>query len=327
LELDRGEERRALPSLLGHAFDHAFARFIERDHLDHARLGIGIIDPEPRLGGGAHARAFAVHGRILLTHAAVRSTGLGSPARAIEVASSPIRRQRGMIWETWKDRRNESYLHQRREVGHARPRTRVRAHQRYENLDHLGLHERSPEGARRRRWRRPRHFDRRGDRRPHWARQGGRRQPRRSRPLRHWRRGAQRPDSASPEALKRALIAAKSVAHSKTGMSGIYFPTVLARLGIADAMKGKIVIPDPGTPVGEVVAKGDAEIGIQQISELLPVAGVEIVGPLPDALQKITIFSAGVLAAAKEPDVAAALLKFVAVESPRLLKQKGLEPA
>jgi molybdate transport system substrate-binding protein len=141
------------------------------------------------------------------------------------------------------------------------------------------------------------------------------------------RKGAKRPDIASPEALKRALLAAKSVAHSKSGMSGIYFPTVLARLGIADVMKPKIVIPDPGTPVGEVVATGEAEIGIQQISELLPVAGIEIVGPLPDALQRITTFSGGVLTAAKEPNVAAALLKFVAAESPRLLKQKGLEPA
>ena len=141
------------------------------------------------------------------------------------------------------------------------------------------------------------------------------------------RKGAKRPDIASPEALKRALLAAKSVAHSKSGMSGIYFPTVLAHLGIADAMKAKIVIPDPGTPIGEVVAKGGAEIGIQQISELLPVAGIEIVGPLPAALQKITTFSAGVLTAAKEPDAAAALLKFVAAESPRLLNQNGLEPA
>jgi molybdate transport system substrate-binding protein len=141
------------------------------------------------------------------------------------------------------------------------------------------------------------------------------------------RKGAKRPDIASPEALKRALLAAKSVAHSKTGLSGIYFPTVLSRLGIADQMTSKIVIPDPGTPVGEVVAKGDAEIGIQQISELLPVPGIEIVGPLPEPLQKITIFSGGVLTAANEPDGAAALLKFVAAESPRLLEQKGLEPA
>ena len=141
------------------------------------------------------------------------------------------------------------------------------------------------------------------------------------------RKGAKQPDIASPEALKRALIAASSVAHSKTGLSGLYFPTVLARLGIADAMQSKIVIPDPGTAVGEVVAKGDAEIGIQQISELLPVAGIEIVGPLPEPLQKITTFSGGVLSAAKEPRLAEALLKFVAAESPRLLKQKGLEAA
>jgi molybdate transport system substrate-binding protein len=141
------------------------------------------------------------------------------------------------------------------------------------------------------------------------------------------RKGAKRPDIASPEALKRALLAAKAVAHSKTGLSGIYFPTVLARLGIADEMKGKIVIPDAGTPVGELVAKGDAELGIQQISELLPVAGVEIVGPLPQPLQKITTFSGGVLTAAKEPSLATALLKFVAAQSPRLLKERGLEPA
>jgi len=141
------------------------------------------------------------------------------------------------------------------------------------------------------------------------------------------RKGAKRPDIASPEALKRALLAAKNVAHSKTGLSGIYFPTVLERLGIAEEMKAKIVMPDAGTPVGELVANGEAEIGIQQISELLPVAGIEIVGPLPEPLQKITTFSGGVLRAAKEPSLAEALLKFVAAESPRLLKQKGLEAA
>jgi molybdate transport system substrate-binding protein len=117
------------------------------------------------------------------------------------------------------------------------------------------------------------------------------------------------------------------VAHSKSGMSGIYFPTVLARLGIAEAMKSKIVIPEPGTPVGDVVAKGEAEIGVQQISELLPVVGVEIVGPLPGDLQKITVFSAGILSAAKEPDAAQALVTFVAAEARPLLKPNGLEPA
>jgi molybdate transport system substrate-binding protein len=141
------------------------------------------------------------------------------------------------------------------------------------------------------------------------------------------RKGAPKPEIGSPDALRHALLAAKSVAHSKTGMSGIYFPTVLARLGIADEMKPKIVTPEPGTPVGEVVAKGGAEIGVQQISELLPVAGIEIVGPLPAALQRITIFSAGVLTAAKEPEAARALVQFVATASRPLLKDKGLEPA
>jgi molybdate transport system substrate-binding protein len=140
------------------------------------------------------------------------------------------------------------------------------------------------------------------------------------------REGARKPDIATPDALKQALLAAKSVAHSKTGMSGIYFPTVLARLGITDAMKSKIVMPEPGTPVGEVIANGGAEMGVQQISELLPVAGIEIVGPLPASLQKITVFSTGILAAAKAPDAARALVKYVAERSPPLLASKGLEP-
>jgi molybdate transport system substrate-binding protein len=140
------------------------------------------------------------------------------------------------------------------------------------------------------------------------------------------RKGASKPDIGSPDALKQTLLAAKSVAHSKTGMSGIYFPTVLARLGITDAMKSKIVMPEPGTPVGDVVAKGGAEIGVQQISELLPVAGVEVVGPLPATLQKITTFSAGIPSAAKEPDAAKALVTFVAKEARPLLGPKGLEP-
>jgi molybdate transport system substrate-binding protein len=141
------------------------------------------------------------------------------------------------------------------------------------------------------------------------------------------RKGARKPSIGTPEELKQALLAASSVAHSKTGLSGIYFPTVLARLGIADAMKSKIVMPEPGNPVGEVVAKGEAEIGVQQISELLPVAGIDIVGPLPAELQKITTFSAGLLTGAKDPDTAKALVKYVAAESLPLLKGKGLEPA
>ena len=140
------------------------------------------------------------------------------------------------------------------------------------------------------------------------------------------RKGENMPDIGSPEALKRVLLAAKSVAHSRSGMSGIYFPTVLARLGIAEEMKPKIVMPEAGTPVGEIVASGEAEIGIQQLSELIPVAGIEIVGPLPPSLQKITTFSAGVLAVAAEQEAAKALLQFVAAQSKPLLRDKGLEP-
>jgi molybdate transport system substrate-binding protein len=139
------------------------------------------------------------------------------------------------------------------------------------------------------------------------------------------RKGTPKPDIASPEALKRALLAARSVSHSKTGQSGIYFPTVLARLGISDAMQSKLVVPEGGTPIGEVVARGEAEIGIQQISELLPVPGIEIVGPLPQPLQKITIFSAGVLATAQNQNRAKELLAFIAQASRPLLQAKGLE--
>jgi molybdate transport system substrate-binding protein len=138
------------------------------------------------------------------------------------------------------------------------------------------------------------------------------------------RKGAAKPDISTPEALKRALLSARSIAHSKTGMSGLYFPTVLERLGISEAVRGKIVIPETGF-VGEVVAKGDAQIGVQQISELLPVQGIDMVGPLPAPLQKITVFSAGVLAAATDRRAAKELLDFIAPASRPLLSSKGLE--
>jgi len=140
------------------------------------------------------------------------------------------------------------------------------------------------------------------------------------------RQGARKPDIGSPDALRSALLAARSVAHSKTGMSGIYFPTVLAELGISKEMQPRMIVPESGVAIGELVATGEAEIGIQQISELLPVAGIEIVGPLPQPLQKITTFSAGVLATAADTRAAAALAKLIATASRPLLEAKGLEP-
>src|SRR3981081_4546088 len=98
------------------------------------------------------------------------------------------------------------------------------------------------------------------------------------------------------------------------------------RLGIADEMKDKAK-KIPATPVAEIVARGDAEIGFQQISEMLPVPGVDIVGGLPSALQKITIFSAGIASVSKEPDAGKALIKFLASPAARAeITKSGMEP-
>jgi molybdate transport system substrate-binding protein len=141
------------------------------------------------------------------------------------------------------------------------------------------------------------------------------------------RQGAAKPDIGSAEALKQTLLAARAISYSKTGISGVYFPTVLERLGIADAVRAKTVIPPPGVPVGEVVAKGDAEIGVQQISELLPVPGIEVVGPLPPELQKVTVFSAGLFVGSKEPETAKALVAMLTAAAARPRYQsKGMEP-
>jgi molybdate transport system substrate-binding protein len=138
--------------------------------------------------------------------------------------------------------------------------------------------------------------------------------------------GAQKPDISSVDALKRTLLAAKTVAYSDSA-SGVYVGGELfSRLGIADAMKDKAKMI-PATPVGEIVAHGDAEIGFQQISELKPVEGIDIVGPLPAEVQKITVFSAGVSSTAKEPDAAKALIKFLgSAQAAPVLVKAGLDP-
>jgi molybdate transport system substrate-binding protein len=138
--------------------------------------------------------------------------------------------------------------------------------------------------------------------------------------------GAPKPDISSAETLKRALLAAKSVAYSDSA-SGVYVSTeMFGKLGIADEMKDK-ARKIPATPVAEIVARGDAEIGFQQISELLPVAGVDIVGPLPPELQKITTFSAGIATVSKEPDAGRALIKFLASPAASaVIVKSGMEP-
>jgi molybdate transport system substrate-binding protein len=143
------------------------------------------------------------------------------------------------------------------------------------------------------------------------------------------RKGAPRPDISTPEAFKRALLAARKVTYSKLGVSGLYFVnTIVPRLGIAEEMKSRSLIPEPGTPVGTLVARGEADIALQQISELMPVAGIEIVGPLPGGLQKMTIFSAGLCAAANSPDAAQALAAYLAAPAAApVFKKHGLEAA
>jgi len=138
--------------------------------------------------------------------------------------------------------------------------------------------------------------------------------------------GAPKPDISSVDALKRALLAAKSVAYSDSA-SGVYVSTeMFAKLGITEEMKDK-ARKIPATPVGEIVAHGDAEIGFQQFSELMPVQGIDIVGPLPNELQKVTVFSAGIATVSKEPDAGKALIKFLTSPAarPEIVKS-GLEP-
>jgi len=141
------------------------------------------------------------------------------------------------------------------------------------------------------------------------------------------RQGAPKPDIGSAAALKQTLLSARAISYSKTGISGVYFPTVLERLGIAEQVAAKVLIPPSGVPVGEVVAKGDAEIGVQQISELSPVPGIEIVGPLPAQLQKVTVFSAGMFVGATDPQAAKALVALLTSAAARPVYQgRGMEP-
>jgi molybdate transport system substrate-binding protein len=140
------------------------------------------------------------------------------------------------------------------------------------------------------------------------------------------RMGAPKPDISSAQALRRALLAAKSIAYSDSA-SGVYVSTELfSRLGISDQVTGKSRMI-PAEPVGSVVARGEAEIGFQQMSELKPIPGIELVGMLPPELQKITIFSAGVVVGAKEADTARALIAFLASPAAAAaISESGMEP-
>jgi molybdate transport system substrate-binding protein len=136
------------------------------------------------------------------------------------------------------------------------------------------------------------------------------------------RAGATKPDISNAAAVKAALLAAGSIAYS-LGPSGVHLVALLERLGISEALRAKTRIVK-GEPVGAVVARGEAQIGFQQMSELLPVSGIDLVGPLPADAQEISVFTAGVHVKSAIRQAAETLAKFIAAAA--VLKQTGLEP-
>ena len=140
------------------------------------------------------------------------------------------------------------------------------------------------------------------------------------------RAGARHPDISSPIALRQALLSARSVAYSDSA-SGVYIQSRMFKaLGIEAEMATKAHMI-PATPVGEIVASGEAEIGLQQISELKPIQGIELVGPLPPEVQQVTVFSAGILARSEHPDAARALIAYLASPAAAAaIRDSGMEP-
>jgi len=141
------------------------------------------------------------------------------------------------------------------------------------------------------------------------------------------RPGAPRPDISSGEALKSSLLSAKSIVLSG-GPSGGYMNSLFKRMGIADAIKPKIKQLAPSLLVGEVLARGEGDIGFTQISEFLMVKGIDYIGPLPADIQSVTVFSMGLHANAPSKEAAKALIKFLtSPEAVSAMRTRGLEPA
>ncbi len=140
------------------------------------------------------------------------------------------------------------------------------------------------------------------------------------------RAGAAQPDVASADAVKRAVLAARSVSYS-TGPSGVHLAQLFVRWGIMDAIKSRIVQAPPGVPVGSLVASGEVELGFQQLSELMNLSGISVLGPLPPQIQIVTTFSAGVAVASTQREAARALFHFMASAAAEAAKRSnGMEP-
>jgi molybdate transport system substrate-binding protein len=142
------------------------------------------------------------------------------------------------------------------------------------------------------------------------------------------RKGAPKPDISTTEAFKRTLLNAKSIGFVEQGNSGIYLKGLFQKLGLTEQLQGKLKPLPPSNPAAHAVANGEAEIGMTQISEILPYSGAELVGPLPAEIQLHTIFTAAVGTGAKQPATAQALLKFLTTPAAaQVIKAKGLDPA
>lgn len=141
------------------------------------------------------------------------------------------------------------------------------------------------------------------------------------------RAGSAAPNIDTEEGVRRAVLAAATLSYS-TGPSGVYLEQLFERWGVLEQLRSRIVVPPPGVPVGSLVAQGRAELGFQQLSELMSLPGIQVVGALPTSIQTLTVFSGGVAAAAREPDAARALLAYLAAPATAPLKRRyGMEPA
>jgi molybdate transport system substrate-binding protein len=141
------------------------------------------------------------------------------------------------------------------------------------------------------------------------------------------RAGALRPDIASEDAVKRAVLGARSLSYS-TGPSGVHLAKLFERWGIADQIKDRIVQAPAGVPVGSLVAKGEVELGFQQLSELMHLAGIDVLGPLPPEIQIVTTFSAGLSATSSQADAVRRLFAFLVSPAAEVAKRNnGMEAA
>ncbi|MFN4360018.1 MAG: substrate-binding domain-containing protein [Hylemonella sp.] len=141
------------------------------------------------------------------------------------------------------------------------------------------------------------------------------------------RAGAAEPDISSEDAVRAAVRAARSVSYS-TGPSGVALARLFERWGLAEELKARLVTPPPGIPVGSLVAKGEVALGFQQLSELINLEGITVLGPLPPAIQITTTFSAGICSTSRQPEAVRALLDYLRSPATAEAKRRqGMEPA